>query len=392
MSAPGRIVKKGEFLFKEGDKIANIHVIQTGALTVCLNRPKKNIDLMALGPAQILGEQALSGSGQYPFSAVATTETKVLEISVDILKQSVESSPQMLKVLIKSLLDRLKFAINEIKSNKMERDSVPCPEDQVAKVFGSLFHTANHKGTKETKKPNAPGNIPSSSVNIEWDLFRHYAQRVFGESPKRLEQALCILVKLKLARFEMGRPPEDPEGPEMIMKVELFDLAAVEAFVEFYQYYYFKGGARGDILKVDDSCANFLNQFLVLSEGLTPDRLGIVTVEYPLILASFKKDLAINLSPDHFTRLEQKGVFSKRLVRQDGTVALQFDLKEFKMTQKVWRILREIDKWNEKGFVDMNEEPIKLKAKTDGPACPQCSAAILAQSKFCSECGFKIAA
>lgn len=383
MSAPSRIFKKGEFLFKEGDKITSLHLIQAGAVNICLQRPKKNIDIMPLGVSQILGEQALAGLGQYPFSAVATTETKVVEISVEIFKQTVESSPQMIKSLLKSLLDRLKFTTNEIKSSKMEKDSSPCPEDQVAKVFGCLYHTANHKGTKDTK---------SQHVTIEWDLFRHYAQRVFGESPKRLEQALSILVKLKSARFEMGRPPEDPEGPEVLMKVELFDLSAVEAFVEFYQYYYFKGGARGDILKFDDTSSNFLNQFLIAAEGLVPDRLGIVTIEYPKVLESFKKDLGINLSPDHFSRLEQKGIFSKRHVRQDGSVALQFDLKEFKQTQKIWRILREIDKWNENGFVDMNEEPLKLKKKSDGPACPQCSASIVAQSKFCSECGFKIAA
>ena len=384
MSAPGRTIKKGEFLFKEGDKITNLQLIQSGSVNVCLHRPKKNIDLMPLGPSQVLGEQALIGLGQYPFSAVATTETKVIDLPIDAIKLAVDSGPQTVKFLVRSLLDRLKFTTNEIKSSKMEKDSSPCPEDQVAKVFGCLFHAANHKGVKDPKNP--------AQVTIAWDLYRHYVQRVFGESPKRLEQALCILVKLKLALFEMGRPPEDPEGPEMIMKVQLLDAAAVEAFFEFYQYYYFKGGARGDILKTDDTSSNMLNQFLILAEGLEPDRQGVVTVEFQKALESFKNDLGINLSPDHFVRLEQKGIFSKRHVRQDGSVALQFDIKEFKNTQKIWRILREIEKWNEKGFVDMNEEAPKSKKKTDGPACPQCQASTVPQAKFCSECGFKIAA
>lgn len=384
MSTPGRVIKKGEFLFKEGDKISSIHLIQSGSVSVCLNRPKKNIDIMPLGPSQVLGEQALSGLGQYPFSAIATVETKVIDIPVDTFKQAIDGSPQMIKFLVKSLLDRLKFTTNEVKSNKMEKDTSPCPEDQVAKAFGSLFHAANHKGTKDPKNPEL--------VTIEWDMFKHYVQRVFGESPKRLEQSLSILVKLKLAQFEMGRPPEDPEGPEMIMKVQLSDLAAVEAFFEFYQYYYFKGGARGDILKADDMSSALLNQFIIMVEGIEPDRLGIVSIEFPKAVESFKKDLGINLSPDHFTRLEQKGIFSKRHARQDGTVMVQFDLKEFKNTQKIWRILREIDKWNEKGFVDMKEEPAKIKKKPDGPCCPQCSAPIIAQAKFCSECGSKVAA
>lgn len=384
MSSPAKVVKKGETLFKEGDKIQSIHLIQTGAVSLCLSRPKKNLDIMPIAAGQILGEQALIGGSTYSFTAVATAETKVVEIPSEIFKQTVESSPQMIKVLIKSLIDRVKYTSNEIKSNKMEKDSRPCPEDQVAKIYGTIFHTFNHKGTKEEKNPN--------TVSIDWTMCKQYAQRVFTESPKRLEQALCVLVKLKLATFEMGRPPEDPEGPEQLMKVTLHDLAAVEAFFEFYQYYYFKGDSKGDILKPEDSMMNLLNQFITISEGIEPDRFGVLTIDYSKTLERFKTDLGINLNADHFARLEQKGIFAKRQSRQDGTVVLQFDLKEFKTTQKIWKMLREIEKWNEKGFVDMDEKEVKAVKKPEGPCCPQCSASIMSEAKFCSECGFKIAA
>ncbi len=384
MSAPGKSYKKGEFLFKEGDKIQTIQLIQSGSATLCLSRPKKNIDIMPIGASQVLGEQALAGGATHAFSAVANAETKVVEIPVETFKQVVESSPQMIKALVKSTLDRLKFATGEIKSYKMEKDSAPCPEDQVSKIFGTVFHTANHKGKKDAKDPN--------KIEIDWTLYKQYSQRVFGESPKRLEQALTLLVKLKLAAFEMGRPPEDPEGPEMIMKVTLFDLAAVESFVEFYQYYYFKGGSKTEILKADDMSTNLLNQFISLAEGLELDRFGVATLDFQKTLERFKTDLGISLNPDHFARLEQKGIFCKRQARQDGTVVLQFEVKEFKTTSKIWRILREIDKWNEKGFVDLAEPENKPKKKTDGPVCPQCSAEAKPQAKFCSECGFKLEA
>ena len=384
MSAPGRAFKKGEFLFKEGDKIQNIQLIQSGSVSLCLSRPKKNLDIMPVSSSQILGEQYLNGGTTYPFSAVATSDSKVVEIPVDIFKQTVDGSPQMIKVLIKSLIDRLKISLNEVKSNKMEKDSRPCPEDQVAKIYGSLYHTVHHKGTPDEKDKN--------KVSIEWTMCKQYAQRVFTESPKRLEQAICILVKLKLASFEMGRPPEDPEGPEQIMRVHFFDIAAIESFFEFYQYYYFKGGSSGDILKPEDSMMTLLNQFIALSEGLEADRFGAVTLDYSKTMERFKSDLSINLNADHFARLEQKGIFAKRQARQDGTVVLQFDLKEFKNTQKIWKMLKEIEKWNDKGFVDMDEKEAPAKKKADGPCCPQCSAGIVAEAKFCSECGFKIAA
>ncbi len=384
MSTPGKVVKKGEFLFKEGDKILNMHLIQQGAISLVLIRPKKNIELATLSSSQVLGEHGLYGGTTYPFSAIASVETKIVEIPVDAFNKVVETAPQMIKVLLKSLVDRLKAMTNEVKSNKMEKDSSPCPEDQVAKIFGTVFHTANHKGTRDEKNPQ--------QVTLDWTMFKQYSQRIFIESPKRLEQALCILVKMKLASFEMGRPPDDPEGPEQLMKVRILDLSAVEAFFEFYQYYYFKGTAKSEILKVDETCYNILGHLLTASEGLQLDRFGVATLDFQKTLDHFKQNLQINLNTDHFSRLEQKGVFAKRQARQDGTVVLQFDLKEFKTTQKIWRILREIEKWNEKGLVDMSEEETKGKKKPDSHSCPQCSAASAPLAKFCPECGSKLIA
>lgn len=383
MSSPKKILKKGDLLFKEGDKVANIILIQSGSVSLQLQRSKKNIDVFQVGPSQVLGEQALFGGMTHPFSAVALTETHLVEIPVDAFKGVVEQTPQMIKALTKSLVDRIKVANSEVKSYRLEKDSSPCPEDQVAKVFGSVYHTAKHKGTVSEADPN--------KVVIEWQMMKQYAQRIFGESIKRLEQAINILVKLKLAEYEMGKPPEDPEAPEQIMKVHFSDLPSVEAFFEFYQYYYFKGG-KSEVLKIDDSIVLLLKHFLQVSEGIEPDRFGVITLDFQKVLEHFKNEAGINLGTDHFTRMGQKGLFAKRKANADGSVVLQFDYKEFMTTSKIWRILREIDKWNDKGFVDLHEVEEKAKKPSDGPCCPQCESQIQEAAKFCSECGYKLAA
>lgn len=375
-----KVFKKGEALFKDGDKIQSVFLIQSGGVNQCLVRGKKTIDLFQLGSAQILGEQVLLGVGTHSTTAIATTETKVLEIPLDGLKQQYDTAPQALKVMIKSLAERLRLAINDVRSTRMEKDSVPCAEDQVAKVFGSIFHTANHKGDRSQ----------AGRVIMDWNIMRQYCQRVMGESPKRLEQAINILVKLKLALYEMGPNPENPEAPEEIQKVHFLDLDLVESFFEFYQYYYFKGG-KSELLKVDESCMLLLEGFLKLSETVQPDRFGISTIEFSAMVEYCKNELGLNLNQDHFNRLESKGVFCKR---KNGTagVQLQFEFKEFRSVYQSWKILREIDKWNEKGFVDLNEKEEKVKKKTGGPTCPACQAEVAAQAKFCQECGAKLTA
>ncbi|HWU44830.1 MAG TPA: Crp/Fnr family transcriptional regulator, partial [Bdellovibrio sp.] len=333
--------KKGEVIFKDGDKITSVYLIQSGAANQCLIRGKKNIDLFQLGASHVLGDQVILGQTTHPTSAIATTETKVLEIPVETLKSHYEGSPQMLKVIIKSLAERLRMAVNEVRSSKLEKDSSPCPEDQVAKAFGAVFHTANHKGDR-----SQPGRVV-----VEWNMMKQYSQRVMGEGPKRLEQVINILVKLKLALYEMGKAPDNPDGADEIQRVHFLDLGLVESFFEFYQYYYFKGG-RTDLLKVDELCLHMLDGLLKLSTGQEPDRFGIVSVEFVKFVEYCKNELGINLNNDHFARLEGKGVFMKRRNSSSGGVQLQFEVKEFRSIYQSWKMLREIEKWNERGFVD----------------------------------------
>ncbi len=378
-----KVAKKGEFLIKEGDKIASLILVQSGGASVCLNRNKKNIDIFPIGSSQVLGELALAGVGVHPFSIYATTETKYMEFPLDAAKAQVESAPQFLKLLIKSLIDRLKVSSNEIKKQKMEKDSSPCPEDQVAKIFGTIYHAANHKADKDEKDPQRR--------TIDWVMMKQYGQRIFTESPRRLEQAVNVLVKMKMATYIMGKPIDDPEGPDEIHKVTFFDLSTIEAFFEFYQYHYFKGG-KGDILKPDATSYNLLDHFLKLGETVPADRFGVVTLDYAKVLESFKDDLNLVLNNGHFTILEGRGVFAKRATRADGSVAFQFEIREWQTTLKIWKILKEIEKWNEKGFVDINEEEAKKKKSGSETKCPQCQAEAIATAKFCGECGYKLIA
>lgn len=385
MSSPAKILKKGEYLFKEGDKPTHIYMIQSGAISLGIQRPKKNIELILLSSGQVVGEIALTGVATHPYSAVATVETKIVEIPLEIFRQSIENSGQMIKVLVKSMAERIKLISADLRSSKGEKEPLPCSDEQVPRVFGAIYHSCNHKGQKDSKNPD--------QIKIELSQLKTYSQRIFNESPKRIEQALNILAKLKICQFEMGKSVDDPEGPDQIIAITLTQASLVETIFEFFQYHYYKSGPRNEVLKVDETVFTQLYFILSLTEGLTPDRLGIVSMEYTKLLEKMKSDFGINLTTDSFLRMEQKGLLAKRHQRQDGQVFFQFELKEFKNILFVWRVIKEIEKWNEKGFVDLNEEEQKPRKKgSNEPTCPQCQSTLLAKAKFCSECGFKIAA
>lgn len=371
--------KKGEFLFKENDKITNLYFIQSGGVNVCLIRGKKTLDLYQLGTQAIAGEALFNGQTIHPYSALCTVETKVLEVPADGIKPQFEAGPQLFKMVIRSLTDRLKSSFNELKSIRLEKDALPCPEEQVAKIFGVVFHTVNHKGTRRK----------DGSIEITWHMFKSYSQRIFGESIRKLEQACNILVKLKMASYEMGKAEDNPEGPDEIQTFVTNSLPLLEAFFEFYQYYYFKQG-RSEILKPDDFVINVVDTFIKEAKDIVPDRFGVVSLEFLKVKDQLNTDHGIQLNNDHFARLEQKGCVTKRRTIGDQ-VKLEFEIKELNNIHFTWKVLKEIDKWNEKGSVDINEKEAPKAKKTDGPCCPNCAAGTTAAMKFCSECGTPLA-
>ena len=378
-----KVIKKGQFLFKAGDKIASVYVVQSGQVNLCLQKNNKIFDIMYVGNGYVFGDLVILGTNVYLYSGLAQSELKVTEIPLDVFKQQFEALNPNYKTFVKTMAERLKWTVNEVKNSKQEKSAVPISEENISRVFGSIFHVLNHKGLKNGTK-----------AKIDWLTIKNYSQRIFGESPKRVEQATQILVKLKLGEYILGRDPNnvDPDAPDTeILGFEIYDLAALESFFEFYQYYYYKGG-KSDLLKYDEQNYNTLKLLIMSYEGISPDKFGIVSQDFNLVVEFFK-EYGISLGAGHFTALEAKGLFCKRKNAGEGKVLLQFDIKEFNVQIDIWSLVREIDKLNERGIVDMNdidEGPKKKQAIENGIECSQCKTVIALDSKFCSECGTKV--
>jgi hypothetical protein len=378
-----RTLKKGEFLFREGDKLSTLFVVQAGSFNLCLIKGKKYIDIMQVGSSQVLGEMALMGTNVHTMTAVATTESKVLEVSLEHLKGTLESSNQLVKIFARSMLDRAKFAMSEVRANRNEKDAGPCPDEQTAQIFGGIFHTLNHKGEKNALKP--------LERSIDWYLLKSYCFRMFGLSSKRVENVIFMMVKMKNASVEWGKPIDNPEGADEMQKITIFDVSMLEAFFEYWQYVYFKSG-RNEYLRVDENLMAILGQIVEFGKTKAVDRFGVVRASLSDIMPFIKEKSNIAVNADHFARLEIKGIFTKRHARQDGILELQFEFREMANMHRVWRMIREVDRWNEKGAVDPNETedlPMK-KLEATVSACTSCGATLPKDAKFCPSCGLKL--
>ena len=256
-----------------------------------------------------------------------------------------------------------------------------------AKVFACLYHVVNYYGDKKDGK-----------IIIQWNTVKKLAQRLFAEPPSRLEQAFNVCVKLKLAEVKMVKADNEPDTPEEMGPCTFHDLKPVERFFEFYQNYHFKGSSAA-ILKYDEKCRDMVQAMLQVSEGEKMDKAGVVYMNYKDACDKLRVVMGPTFNAEHILRLEQKGLFVKRQSSATGGT-LSFIRTEFLGMLECWKVLREVEKWNELGFVDLKEGQAKPAAAAgaaptgDKPVitCSTCLTQVAENAKFCQACGAKLAA
>lgn len=379
----GRILKKGDYLFKEFDKIQTVYILQSGQLGLSVFKNKKNTELTTVGAGYVFAENIVLGVPHYGYSALAIQECRVIEIPIDVFKEQFESFHSVFKSFIKNQSEKLKWALNEIKNKKSDRESLACGYEEVLKVFGSIVSIVRSKANKDGER-----------YVIDWAMLKTQNQRMFQEPPRRTEQAIMILSKLGFVEL-IKQDPE--EGNVVRLKTDyesavFKNITQMDSFLEFFQYAYYKSGSK-DLLIIDEPNFLLLQTLLICSEDQKPDQLGFVTMPYQLLSDRFA-EYGVRLSPTSFSGFESRGLVCK-IKSGDGNVnpTVQFEKREFETALHCWKLIKEIDKWNDKGVVD-DEAPVAPQKKAltgnEKMKCGSCGHELLMTSKFCSECGEKM--
>jgi hypothetical protein len=376
--ADSKRFKKGEFLFKENEPITMMYVVQSGKVSLSVERSGKRLEIMQAGAGQVLGEQALFTNARHMFTGEAAQEVKVMEVPLEAMKAQVASAPPGVKVFMKSMVDESKSIRQQLRSLKMETDKAPCPLPAIPRIFSILNLVSRHTGKQNPEK--------KGEYTVSWSTLKLYTTRMFAESPNRMRGLLDLMKKLNYADLQFIK---GEEGAEELSNAVVFDIQAIEDFAEFYQYNLYKG-SHSEVIHVDTLALKVAKALAAMGEGVEPDRRGAISLQWDNVLERMKKEFHIELKNTHLDALERKGLFIKRVQREKEPTILQFDRTEFVKMSTFWALICEIDKWNDKGFVDMNEKETQAAAAGDG--CPECKGAIDNTHKFCPHCGHKLAA
>ncbi|RME17620.1 MAG: hypothetical protein D6797_02145 [Bdellovibrio sp.] len=382
--------KKGERLFSEGDVLDKVFIIQSGRVSLFIERSGKRIELNQSTTGQILGEQRVFSNVKANLSAEALSEVKALEVPVEVLKSQYEKSSPGVKILTKGLFEELKRLRSQWRSLKLEQDSSPCPPRYIPRVFSIFTLVGKYLGNlaepSDLQGIEVKESFPEKVLVVSWESLRLYGTRMFLESPQRMQGMLEVLKKLN--HVELSYKKDEDTEEEVMDKIFFLNMDMIEGFGEFFQHYLFKPG-KSEIISFDSIAHRVAGIFLDITKDRELDRNGLVTLEYETLLKNLKEDYGLDLKATHLDLLEKKGLFVKRKTVNDK-VHLSFERKEFQMIFDYWSILSEIDKWNKKGYVDLTEN-LSLKKESRENKCPQCEKPYESGQNFCAFCGFKLA-
>ncbi|MGM0509297.1 MAG: Crp/Fnr family transcriptional regulator [Fusobacteriota bacterium] len=102
----GREYKKGEILFCEYEKGDKLYFVISGKVKISKITPKREKVLAYLGEEEFVGEMAIFGDKKRTATVIAQENTKVLVFTEHNFFQLIETAPNIIVKLIKSLSER----------------------------------------------------------------------------------------------------------------------------------------------------------------------------------------------------------------------------------------------------------------------------------------------
>lgn len=345
--SPVKTYTKGQALFKQGEPVRSVFFLQTGLVGMSVASQTGRVETYQATAPQVVGSEALHGGAVYETTATALNDTAVIEFPASVAAQAVAKSAPAYQFILMGLINKITAIQAELRSIKLQSDPTPCPPALTAKMFATVFHVVSYQGTKK-----------DDALRIVWPSFRKYCQRVFGESPVRLEQLVYLLSTLGYADLEMVKSDTDPDGPEELGFIRFKDIAQIENFSEFFKTRFSALGPEKS-MEVHDPCLQAAEVLQRNFSSQPADQTGKRAVNLNAALAILKSELApLPMALSDFEKLIKRGL----PVEISGN-EMRFTPSGFQRLFKNFRILTKIVEWNRAGRAPGAPDPEANKNK-----------------------------
>lgn len=323
MSGP-RVLKKNDYLFREGDASEAMYVIKAGKIAVLKAKGNSEITLAELGPGDMIGEMAFFDAKPRSASAKAVSDTTIIELPFKSLNAQFKTFPEWAKAIMRTVNNHLRSANQKIKSLEKsdEETNAVFPPHTVTRLCGILGLVAKVYGEKiETGTSVPPGTL------------RRYTIQIFQQPTNKMTTMTEVLQGLGHMKIEdLG------EGKQ---RLTVFDPDFLVRFVDFYNDFLFKSEDKRTA--IDEKEMKTIKALIfygkkAVEAGTAPNEKGELKLNLTQMQNDSMRDLGALFSVDDVNSLVEKKLAGEKF-SGEGAVAMTFNYTELSTQYPYWEII-----------------------------------------------------
>lgn len=223
-----RVLKKGEHLFKEGEMSRSMYLLKRGMVRIYKKKGDAFIEIDTIRSGQILGELAFLDGNPRSASGEAMMECELLEISGPTFTAVLGSLPEWLKIMLKTIVSRLRTAGTRIRQLEAATVSVDYQaEARGEKSLQYAFLSPQDLLKLSTAVLLVASRAPEQSqpgIELAMPQLERYAFNVMQVPLSKLAAFLDLLTECALVEKVSG-----PDGDAF----RLLGGATIEKFIQY---------------------------------------------------------------------------------------------------------------------------------------------------------------
>ena len=332
-------LKKGSLLFSEGDTSRSMYYVKKGVLRIFKKKGEAQIEIDTIRAGQILGELAFLDGQPRSASVEALTDCEMVEISSETFQETLTKIPEWLKLLLKTVVGRLRSASTRIRQLEQSSTSFEYSTKtgtknanyvfinwiDALKVMASVLLVATRNGKNEGK-----------GFSIPVGLLQRYANQISGIPIAKITTVLDLLGQVDVVSL----------GDETGGQISVLDLDFLEKSIAFInEQNILEQSKRQELTLRGFLILNLMNKHI--SEAVIDTKTGMGTLNIAAIKMAHTAGDKEPFRLDEFEELVSKG-FATQLNLKSGSEAFtQVNMEKFSFAYRCQKLLKAIEAAND---------------------------------------------
>jgi CRP-like cAMP-binding protein len=315
-----RVVKKGEYLFREGDPSLAMYVIKSGKLGILKSKGNSEITLAELGPGDMLGEMAFFDQKPRSASARAIADSAVIELPFKALNAQFKTFPEWSKAIMRTVNNHLRNANQKIKSLEKsdEETNAVFPPHTVTRLCAILASVAKVYGEKS----------PDGSTLVPPGTLRKYTIQIFQQPTNKMQTLMEVLQGFGHIKIEdLG------EGKQ---RITLFNPDFLVRFVDFYNDFLFKSEDKRT--SIEEKEMKTVKALLFYGRKGKANEKGEIKLNLTQMQNDSMRDLGSLFNVDDVNSLSEKKLVGEKF-SLDGALAMSFNFVDLETQFPYWELI-----------------------------------------------------